>query len=206
MSVSSAVPDLVEPIIGWRVWAVYLDDPTTLRSPMRPSTIWQVRERIEAVYEAGNRRCGINAYSSSHPLIDQGHPRSESCEVVGKVALWGRVQEFPLGYRAQLAYPHTLYASSPDQEPLVRDLAQRYGVIYGGLLRAKLRLWRVASIIAFALMLVVCAIWGALILQPDHGEGWALLTWSFLGARILWVALERPSSLYLHLDAEKPVS
>lgn len=75
-------------------------------------------------------RCGIWGLKSEWDFLHQtGTTRAVVGHVSGKVALWGRVLEYALGYRAQYAYPYELYAYHNDPRlPLLRALAGIYAV------------------------------------------------------------------------------
>jgi hypothetical protein len=148
------VPDLVEPVVGWRYWR--LDrGRTRLASLTAHAEVWPVgrtfgaacrfarRDRSDARYQVvgGFERarhgapeegctCGIYAARDLKTL------RSKmlfglGLMVVGEVSLWGKVISATRGYRAQFAYPRRLYVvqrtADWDQSSTVRALGV-YGV------------------------------------------------------------------------------
>jgi hypothetical protein len=119
MAVGSPVADLVvdrlsEPIDAWRTWKLSgRKDGTHLR--LRPvvgrAKPWQPLRPAEAVCRMGRMHtaphvdctCGLHGCHQADLLR-----RTKSPGVLGRVALWGRVVEHELGYRAQLGYPQRL--------------------------------------------------------------------------------------------------
>jgi hypothetical protein len=146
------VPDGVEPIVGWRYWKVTAEGLASLN--VRGS-YWPPRTPYEAECRAApipmphssdalpseSCACGIYAardletlkrlvYPFSGPLFRHRHV------AVGEVMLWGRVIEGRRGYRAQRAYPKSLYlVPRKEDEPWIRfsevALEGAYGVPVG---------------------------------------------------------------------------
>ncbi len=124
------VPDLIEPITGWRFWKIFFDTNTLesenifLESAV-VKRLWPRREKMTAMCfckpEHGihpesptiESQCGIHAYKSlkhvfadTKGLVGDGTMLSYySGAILGRVRLWGKVQEHQFGYRAQFAYP-----------------------------------------------------------------------------------------------------
>jgi hypothetical protein len=119
MSQVSVVADLgvdrlCEPIDAWRTWKLSgRRDGSNLR--LRPvvgrAKPWQPLRPAEAVCRMGRMHaaphvdCTCGLHGCHEPQILR---RTKSPAVLGRVALWGRVVEHELGYRAQLAYPQRL--------------------------------------------------------------------------------------------------
>lgn len=118
MSVSLA-PDLAtdrsdEAIEAWRVWSLtgrrdgsdLLLRPVAGRSrpwlPMRPAEAACKRWRG---HEAPSIDCTCGLYGTHEPDILR---RTKTPGVLGRVALWGRVIEHDLGFRARFGYPQRL--------------------------------------------------------------------------------------------------
>jgi hypothetical protein len=152
----SAAPDYAAPIRGWRVWALSAEGGGgRLRSAVYQEVVWPPRRELVARCLRGGWRsgwvgghaapaedcgCGIYAFGAAEALTAY----LESCAVgwgpaglvIGEVALWGRVVECERGWRAQLAYPASLYvpagwprwrpASMPEDLPAA--LAADYGI------------------------------------------------------------------------------
>lgn len=117
------IPDLISPIVGYRAW--HWDD-SGLRSFMGEP--WLSMQPLEAQCRASGGReqvrlesghkvhgiplvecsCGIYATKSLNHLQQTQYYCSRST-VHGEVYLWGSVVEHELGWRAQFAYPLTLY-------------------------------------------------------------------------------------------------
>lgn len=115
-SVAHALPvDLtIEPILAWRSWTLtgrrdgegLLLRPVTAGSrAWRPREIAQATCRLAWSHEAPNLdcSCGLHATRAIETLR-----RTRCPAVLGRVALWGRVIEHELGYRARFAYPQRL--------------------------------------------------------------------------------------------------
>ncbi|HET8606826.1 MAG TPA: hypothetical protein VFL66_07320 [Gaiellaceae bacterium] len=147
-------PDYLEPIIGWRVWVIVLDERGVprLRSVVQ-KTEWPTGEALVA--ECCQRRvlakllrrpqhgpaplrscqCGVYAtqLAELEPLLAEA-PWETGARVLGRVSLWGEVVECERGWRASHAYPARLYVPVRDgrrprlsQEEIALGLAD-YGV------------------------------------------------------------------------------
>jgi preprotein translocase subunit YajC len=106
------IPDLISPIVGHRVWRW---DASGLRS--LNGKPWSPRQRLAANCGAGNAHdadeppyldctCGVYAAKNIEHLRQLGY---EGRGIRGEVHLWGTVVEHELGWRAQFAYPKTLF-------------------------------------------------------------------------------------------------
>jgi hypothetical protein len=118
------VPDYISPIIGYRVWrwnAAGLKslngEPWSPGKPLAAACRVSIRGktvgRAEAVHDANDAprekcTCGVYASKSLQPLRTTGYERYGIC---GEVNLWGTVVEHEHGFRAQFAYPKSLYLS-----------------------------------------------------------------------------------------------
>jgi hypothetical protein len=135
MTAGDVLPDYIEPIVGWRAWAV-VPGPL-LASPVMRRTVWQPRERFEAVCAARHEvphpecRCGIYAAASREQLADLRYPEYNlavsDVVVVGEIKLWGGVIPGEQGWRAQFAYPRRLLIPYECWR-LAKPLSARYGV------------------------------------------------------------------------------
>ncbi|MGD9696224.1 MAG: hypothetical protein AB7V42_11260 [Thermoleophilia bacterium] len=132
-------PDLAEPILGWRAWLVTREfNGWRLRSPYRgtawpagealvarcrqPLALLRPRGRLER-HSAPSEGCVCGIYAAREPEAALRHleatltslPRWPA--VLGLVALWGKVIESELGWRAERGYPLTLF-SAPGWKPI----------------------------------------------------------------------------------------
>jgi len=127
----TAVPDYIEPVVGWRSWLVVRDgDEFRLHSIVyearwfprneliarclqrRFSLPWS--RRSEHVPPARGCHCGIYAAREPEDAASylEGRSWADSLGVhwvIGTVSLWGRVVECTRGWRGSLAYPRTIY-------------------------------------------------------------------------------------------------
>lgn len=113
-----AAPLSIEPVIGWRAWALRWDgaDRVELASPLQQFD-WRPRQpsRARCASHPGTQvpnlrcTCGLYAVSRLERLPAAAAITSNSrIGVVGSVAMWGHVVEHANGYRAQLGYPDRL--------------------------------------------------------------------------------------------------
>lgn len=131
-----AIPDAVQPIFAWRLWAVRQGHLGSVAVhevwPPRTSAVarcWRPGS-IHAAPDAACT-CGLHGLRStvtpSRAVVTRGlFPHMESV-AFGRVALWGRVDVHVRGYRAQYAYPvwvRVLDAS----EALCGSLRDAYGI------------------------------------------------------------------------------
>ena len=126
------IPDLISPIIGHRVWRW---DAAGLRS--LNGKPWSPRQPLAAKCGAGNAHdahepphldctCGVYAAKNLEHLRQLGY---EGSGIRGEVHLWGTVVEHELGWRAQFAYPKTLFLP-PNLIPSdTKEMAARLGAL-----------------------------------------------------------------------------
>jgi hypothetical protein len=121
-----SIPDYISPIIGYRVWTW---GTTGLKSlcgeRWKPSQSLAARcrassvvGRAEVVHDTrdvpqANCTCGVYAVKTLDHFRSAGYERFG---IHGEVYLWGAVVEHELGWRAQFAYPKTLFLP-PDLIP-----------------------------------------------------------------------------------------
>lgn len=126
----TTVPDLAEPVTGWRVWQVR-DVPggPEIVSPVRPVS-WPARRTMSAECALGCPtvpapacRCGLYALADPVGLPPQTGGRFR---VVGCTALWGRVVEHVDGFRAEHGYPLVLFVRADVRATMRRYLRRRY--------------------------------------------------------------------------------
>jgi len=148
-----------EPVMAWRAWALTgrADGTGLLLRPVAGrSRPWPPRRPAEAackharLHAAPSVNCSCGLHGSFAPDILR---KTRTPAVLGRVALWGRVIEHELGYRAEFAYPQLVRLvcqfcfwqwGAPNAQPSIvgwypRDelvplcwphleLAQRYGM------------------------------------------------------------------------------
>lgn len=101
----------MEPIIAYRLWDYDVDH---LRSYCFPNR-WRFSEpmygpqvfddeSVNVITGAG----GIHAFKTIDDTLAYIIPKTPLPVILGKVALWGKIIEHRLGYRAEFAYPHKL--------------------------------------------------------------------------------------------------
>lgn len=128
-----------KPIMAWRVWAIYafqMRGGTTqprLGSVGIGTILWPPGERMEAhcaggwLHEAPWAGCDCGMWSlkkKNDAMVMAGAPNY----IFGEVALWGRVLECKLGWRAQFAYPQKLYAFKRLNEEVRTQLSTLYRI------------------------------------------------------------------------------
>jgi hypothetical protein len=142
-------PDVVEPIVGWRLWRIAERGGSARLRSLFVHDVWPYLEPLQArcaVPRLSRRRrpphdppvtdcdCGIYATSwrdvSAHLHASW---RRRPGFVVGEVDLWGSVVEAEHGWRGTYAYPRRLFLLAPrkaDAGDVVRLTTEleRYGV------------------------------------------------------------------------------
>jgi hypothetical protein len=103
-----------EPVLAWRTWALtgrrdgteLLLRPVAGRSrPWRPLEPTEAACKHARLHSAPNVDCSCGLHGT-HGVDILRHTRCPAA--LGRVALWGRIVEHDLGYRAQFGYPQTL--------------------------------------------------------------------------------------------------
>jgi preprotein translocase subunit YajC len=103
------IPDYIMPLVGYRVWR--WNDATGLKSlngePWLPGRPLAAGCRV-AAHELPHSdcTCGVYAARNLEHLRQFGY---EQRGIHGEVYLWGTVVEHKLGWRAQFAYPKSLF-------------------------------------------------------------------------------------------------
>jgi hypothetical protein len=128
------LPDLVEPIVGWRVWRV--DARLRLCSTLHDE-VWLPGRPMAAACASAHHApedscsCGIYAVPTPHEaqvyLVGRNSPEAVH-RVLGQVALWGRVVEYTLGWRGELAYPTRLLIPACSDASEMATALERYRV------------------------------------------------------------------------------
>jgi hypothetical protein len=140
-------PDYAAPLVGWRTWVVDSDrGRLRLRSVVKPA-LWQPRQAFEARclrprllrnlrrHGAPDARCSCGVYAADLAVAAAyfDHPMTRGAasvqQVLGQVAVWGRVVECEQGMRGEWAYPQHLYVAVRDARG--RERADAYAVAAG---------------------------------------------------------------------------
>jgi hypothetical protein len=126
------IPDLISPIVGHRVWRW---DAAGLRSlngkpwsPRQPLAAKCGAGKADAAHEVPQTdcTCGVYAAKNLEHLRQLGY---EGSGIRGEVHLWGTVVEHELGWRAQFAYPKTLFLT-PNLIPSdTKEMEARLGAL-----------------------------------------------------------------------------
>jgi hypothetical protein len=126
-----AVPDAIEPVVGWRCWRVRDGaDGFELVSTSRP-TVWPARSPVQAGCDRGDPHlppatgCTCGIYAAAGPALPveclPPHVRAtrriitpailgyDVVLAVGLVALWGEIVVCEWGWRGRYAYPRLLF-------------------------------------------------------------------------------------------------
>lgn len=110
-----AEPELsLEPVMGWRVWRLVFSNGRYRLRSLNREMLWEPGEVFRATCARQQHpapeegcRCGVYGVSSLRRLARSGvlYP---GVNVVGVIAMWGRVIEHQHGARSALAYPARL--------------------------------------------------------------------------------------------------
>src|ERR1035438_5624358 len=138
-----SIPDYISPIVGHRVWTwdtkglkslcgERWHPSQSLAARCRASAVvGPIVGRAEAVHDAHevpqtDCTCGVYAAKNLEHLRQFGY---EGRGIHGEVYLWGTVVEHELGWRAQFAYPKSLFLS-PDSIPSdTKEMEARLGAL-----------------------------------------------------------------------------
>jgi len=145
------IPDLVEPLLGWRVWRVWTPAADSDSCPVFSSVIldtsWAPRRRVSAEhsFDLGSScrgllesdcSCGVYAFKDAVEALGyliriRDRLLGMSVDVaLGTVSLWGRVVEYDRGYKAQYAYPQHFYIPARISR-LLSQVSSAFGVPVG---------------------------------------------------------------------------
>lgn len=130
----SEVPVTIKPgetkfgeIVAWRAWR---HGPHGLLQSMAMETIWIPGEPMEGDPTTGN--CGVYAWKTREDAITYANP---PYRIIGEIYLYGTVDEYEVGYRAQYATIKSLEVvddlegrlmAKPDVEEMIAKLRKRY--------------------------------------------------------------------------------
>lgn len=145
------VPDVVEPLVGWRAWKVWaplsgsdscptlssviLDTPWTPRRKAIAEHSFDLSEKCRGLVKE-SCSCGIYAFkyladAFAYLVRYRDGLLGMSVEVaLGQVSLWGRVIECERGFKAQFAYPRHIYLPASFSR-FVPNVRSGFGVAVG---------------------------------------------------------------------------
>lgn len=111
-------------IIGWRGWRLTFEG---FLHSMSADVLWAPGEPMHGNVKAWTDHNGVYAYKHARDFLKK---HSSGLAVYGKVAMWGRVIEHELGYRAEWAKIIHLEEVLHKRPPLISlaELRNRYGV------------------------------------------------------------------------------
>ncbi len=122
-----------EPITAWRVWRLVewtTKCPILLESVTWPK-IWQPMKPVTGIVGL-SLYTGIHAWKSQDKCLEYMAELSETYQLVyGEVSLWGRVLIHTYGYKAEQAYPKTIYVPKnilSHKIEISKELRNAYGV------------------------------------------------------------------------------
>ena len=154
----TVAPDYIEPVVGWRVWAVSewerrlrlrsltFDVPWPPGRPFvadcreRPHPLRRLRHRRLSTHRPPHWSCHCGIYATRRMVDAVQYTETYGSRhwtvvhrVVGRVSLWGSVLEYTEGWRAACAYPLELLVPrvGPVKSPgaeAVADALSDYGV------------------------------------------------------------------------------
>jgi hypothetical protein len=128
----AVAPDLIEPLLAWRVWQ-FCEPRVHVLHAISSRDIWPPKQRAEAIcfavrpgapedrshlapvhtcacgFWALKSREGAEQFLANRAGFALKHGAPVVNLVWGEVALWGHVIEHRHGYRAQFGYPRSLY-------------------------------------------------------------------------------------------------
>jgi hypothetical protein len=130
--VGDGVPDVPDAVLGWRTWRIgrRAQRRAELIAPLAGSA-WPARRPLVAScgsqdHRPPGDRCGCGLYAVADPGVLEWGPSDH--EVLGAVALWGRVVEGTRGWRASHGYPRFLLTGPAIAAEQRAVLGRRYGV------------------------------------------------------------------------------
>lgn len=148
---AAAIPDFIEPLVGWRAWKVWeppsgfnscpalssviLDTPWTPRRKFTAEHSFDLGAKCCGLLESGCS-CGIYAFKDVGPAfaylmkIRDGLPGMSVEVALGTVNLWGRVIDCERGYKAQYAYPRHIYLPTTISR-FMPQIGSAFGVAIG---------------------------------------------------------------------------
>ena len=119
MPESLIVPDTAAALVGWRSWGL-AKTPRGILLISHAETIWPADTPLQAACGRGSHlapgnkcTCGIYALAEHDHFPYYAYDGNDYA-VFGQVSLWGEVIRGSKGFRAQYAYPKTLYLAHKD--------------------------------------------------------------------------------------------
>lgn len=127
-------PDYIEPVVGWRIWAVsesegrlrlrslvynetwLPEQPFVAECHRRPNLLRHLWRRSATAHAPPEWSCDCGIYATRdvehavrYSKTYGDRPMRVLHRVIGRVSLWGSVLEYTDGWRASRAYPQELF-------------------------------------------------------------------------------------------------
>lgn len=132
-------PDLIQPVIGYRVWRIrdgdLVSQYTDVRwagGPLRAECLSELYRRGPGLHPtpAPDPKCSCGIYAYFRPSERLG-ASSDSPLVLGAVVLWGRIEVHRSGMRAEWARPVAIGLppfSPRERRQMLRRISERLGL------------------------------------------------------------------------------
>jgi hypothetical protein len=121
---SNNIPDYLEPLIGWRLWAGY--NTQGFLKALVSDHYWVPSKPAESLcthckhpdLPKMNNNSGFYSFKNVAELVKQTQDGRwiYNTQIVGQVYLWGRIVVCEFGYRSQFAYPKALLVSTEQEK------------------------------------------------------------------------------------------
>jgi len=117
----------------WSAGSIYLTSSAyvpvgSARLAASFEAVWERRKRKRNIanHHPPNAACSCGIYAAKSDQSSHFHDYAAGAPVWGEVYLWGKVQDYTEGYRAEFAYPKAL--STNRGAKVAATIAERYGV------------------------------------------------------------------------------
>lgn len=86
------------------------------------------QQELIASHGVPRAECSCGVYAAKSDLSLHFRSYAETQVIWGEVYLWGKIQDYTEGYRAEFAYPKALYVAPASDAQLAKAVGDRYGV------------------------------------------------------------------------------